>query len=271
MAEKNSETADRKQETGKKWAREKKTGSIIKINIYGRQPVLEALRAQVRVEKVWLTEGLQGPSVQQIKNFLSQKEIPAEQIRKDAIQKIVGAVVHQGVAAEVLLKLIDSEQKFEAFLEKRENPLLLVLDQIQDPHNLGAILRTAEISGVDAVIMPLKGSAEINATVAKTSAGALFHIPIYRSENLIETLNTLQSKKIQIIATMPRAETAMYQADFKIGTAIMVGNEGQGVRKNLLPFTDQAIYIPQKGRLNSLNASVSTAVVLYEALRQRHT
>ncbi len=255
--------------TGKKWAKRKSSDPLIRFNIYGRQPLLEALRSSAKVEQVWLAKDLQGPSVKQIKTLLTQDNILTEWLQKDAIQKIVGPVVHQGVAAQVQIRLVENESAFTQILEEKENPLVLILDQVQDPHNFGAILRTAEVSGVDIVVMPLKGSAEINATVAKTSAGGLFYVPIYRCPNLLETFEALKSLNIQIVATLPHAGLSMYQADFKKATAIIVGNEGQGVRKNIVPFADHSIYIPQKGLLNSLNASVSTAVVLYEALRQR--
>ena len=260
-----------KQKSGNtgKYSQPKAFSSRIKLNVFGRQPVLEALRSDVKVQNVWLAEDLQGQPVQQIQNMASNREIPLQIVAKNNIQKIVGAVVHQGVAAEVYLKTIPDEQALLKFLESKDNPLLLVLDQVQDPHNLGAILRTAEVSGVDALIMPFKGSADITATVAKTSAGALFHLPIYRSRELLETFSNLQSMNVKIIATLPRTESVMYETDFKQACAIVVGNEGLGVRKNLLHFCDQAVYIPQHGRINSLNASVSTAVILYEALRQR--
>jgi len=270
MNRERSEAGNHKPETRKRYAKEKKADYRIKLNIFGRQPVLEALRSDIKIEEVWLTDGLQGHSIRQIKDLIAKKEITVQTTRKDNIQKIVGAVVHQGIAATVALEAIQNEQKFMEFLQSRENPLLLILDQVQDPHNLGAILRTAEISGVDAVIMPYKGSADITATVAKTSVGALFHIPIYRSENLPETFNNLKSMNIKIFATLPRTELSMYQVNFKQACAILVGNEGQGVRKNLLPYSDDALHIPQFGKVQSLNASVSTAVVLYEALRQRH-
>jgi len=264
-----AETRYSRDDSGKKWAKEKSNDPLIRFNIYGRQPLVEALRSSVKVEKVWLAKDLQGPSVKQIQALLLQNEIPTEVVQKDGIQKMVGPVVHQGVAAQIQIRLVENEHAFTKILKEKEIPLILILDQLQDPHNLGAILRTAEISGVDMVVMPLKGSAEINATVAKTSAGALFHVPIYRCPNLLETFEVLKSLNIQIVATLPHAAQSMYQADFKNATAIIVGNEGQGVRKNIVPFADHSIYIPQKGRLNSLNASVSTAVVLYEALRQR--
>lgn len=271
MRKEKTEKNRKKPDAGKKWAKEKTTGSRIKLNIYGRQPLIEALRSGIEMEQVWLAEGLQGGSVQRITRLIRRNEIPVQTVQKNDIQKITGPVVHQGVAASVILHLIPNEEKLSALLKSKENPFVLILDQVQDLHNLGAILRTAEISGVDAVIMPFKGSPEITAIAAKTSAGALFYVPLYRSENLPETFSALQSMSIKIFAALPHSERSMYQADFSGPSAILVGNEGQGVRRNLLPFCDAAIYIPQFGKIQSLNASVSTAVLLYEAVRQRHS
>ncbi len=254
-----------------KYGKIKKNETRLPLNVYGRQPVLEALRSQMMVEKIWIGAGVKGPGIRHIRSLAEKKEVEVKIIPKDGLQKKVGAVVHQGVAAAVVVQAIPDEEALLERMGQKKNPLLLVLDQIQDPHNLGAILRTAEISGVDAVILPVKGSAELTATVAKTSAGALFHVPIFRCDELTETLERLKSLNIKIVATLPRAETSMYQVDLSGGCAILVGNEGEGVRKNVLPWCDTALYIPQFGKLNSLNASVSTAVVLYEALRQRHS
>ena len=254
-----------------KYGKPKTNQTRLPLSVYGRQPVLEALRSQTAVvEKVWLGSGVKGPGIQHIRKLAEKNEVPVKIVPKDQLQKKVGAVVHQGVAAAVVLQTIRNEAALDAFVRQKENPLLLVLDQIQDPHNLGAILRTAEISGVHAVILPVKGSAELTATVAKTSAGALFHVPVFRCDELTETLERLKSLHIKMVATLPRAETSMYEVDLSGGCAILVGNEGVGVRKNILPWCDTSLYIPQFGKLNSLNASVSTAVVLYEALRQRH-
>ncbi len=271
MHKENTEKRGSKPETGKKWAKEKNRTSRIKLNIYGRQPLIEALRSGIEVEQVWLAEGLQGASVSRITGLIRRNEIPVQTVQKNDIQKITGPVVHQGVAASVIINLIRDEKALSELLQSKKNPFVLILDQVQDLHNLGAILRTAEISGVDAVIMPFKGSPEITAAAAKTSAGALFHVPVYRCESLMETFGTLQSMNIKIVAALPYSERSMYQVDFGKPCAILVGNEGQGVRRNLLPFCDETVYIPQFGKIQSLNASVSTAVLLYETVRQRHS
>lgn len=240
------------------------------IYIYGRQPVLQALRSAVKVEQVWLAKNLQSKGIGQIIRQTARRSIPLKEIPKNDLQQFVGSVVHQGVVALVQAPQVLSSQQVNERLKQTMNPLILILDQIQDPHNLGAILRTAEISAVDLIVLPVKGSAELNATVAKTSAGAMFNLTYFVSPDLTKTIEDLRAGKIKIVATMPASTQTMYETDLSGAVAILIGNEGRGVRKHLLSFCDQQIAIPQFGKLNSLNASVSTGVVLFEAVRQRH-
>jgi len=147
--------------------------------------------------------------------------------------------------------------------------LLLILDQIQDPHNLGAILRTAEAAGVTAVIIPEKGSAEITGTVAKTSAGAVFHIPVHRTGDLFALTGKLKDRGIKIFTLAPGKQEIIYRCDLNCPLALVIGSEGKGVRKNLQNLSDDTISIPQTGRTGSLNASVSAALIIFESVRQR--
>jgi 23S rRNA (guanosine2251-2'-O)-methyltransferase len=242
----------------------------VTLKIYGRQPVYEALRSMNVVLEVWLAKQIAGRSVKQIENSAAKKNIKIQYVEKDEIQKLAGAVVHQGVAAVVQLNNFINESKLDNYLEKLENPLVLILDQIQDPHNIGAILRTAEITGVDLIIIPSKGSAPINETVAKTSAGALFNVKIHQNSNLSNVINQLQKKGIFVLASAVSASQSIFKTNFKIPVALITGSEDKGVRKNIQQLCDGLIQIPQLGKLNSLNASVSTAVILYEIVRQRH-
>jgi len=239
------------------------------LYIYGRQPVQEALRSNVKVYGLWLARNIEERTVRSIKALAQKRQIALHYVSRDDIQKITGPVVHQGVAMEVPAGRLLTEAEFERLLSEEKRPLFLVLDQIQDPHNLGAILRSADISGVTAVILPKKGSAELNATVAKTSAGAMFHVPVYRVAKIYSVLEKMNAAGVKIFAMLPNAEILIYKANFENKTAILIGNEGRGVRKNLVRYCDMVLRIPQFGKVNSLNASVSTAVVLYEALRQR--
>ena len=240
-----------------------------KFIVYGRQPVIEALRSGCKINSIWLARDLQGKTVAQIERLAQNKNVPIKSVAKNEIQKLSGAVVHQGVAAEMEPLNIKTENHLEEFLSGIENPFLLILDQVQDPHNMGAILRTAEISGLHAIILPEKGSAQLNATVAKTSAGALFHLKIFRIQHLENIMGILNEKNILTGALMPGSENSMYEKDFVKPLAIIVGSEGTGVRKNIVHLCSDKITIPQFGKIESLNASVATAVVLYEVVRQR--
>jgi 23S rRNA (guanosine2251-2'-O)-methyltransferase len=239
------------------------------LKIYGRQPVIEAILAGKNVSKVWLAKGATGKIIARIERQCLLKEIPLQKTGKNDLQKIVGAVVHQNVAAEMEFNPYISEDEFNSLVQERENITVLILDQIQDSHNMGAILRTAEITATDVIVIPEKGSAGVNATIAKTSVGALFHVPIYSAPDLMGVINFLKGKEIMVYAAVGNTEINIYETDFSGGTAIIIGSEGKGVRKNIANLCDAKIAIPQFGRINSLNASVSTAVILYELVRQR--
>ncbi len=236
--------------------------------IYGRQPVAEALHSSHVVHRVILAPKVSGKVISRIKRLCQTQNVPIEIVEKGHLQRFVGPVVHQGVIAEVEFQPFLDEQAFATILNKPE-ALLLFLDQIQDPHNLGAILRTAEIAGVDLIILPEKGTAPLNATVAKTSAGALFHCQLYATSLPEQTLQQLQKANFNIYAALPQAQQTIYESSFSGKCAIVVGSEDRGVRKALLPYCHTAVKIPQFGKVNSLNASVSTAIILFEAVRQR--
>ncbi|MHB2150480.1 23S rRNA (guanosine(2251)-2'-O)-methyltransferase RlmB [Calditrichota bacterium LG25] len=238
--------------------------------VYGRQPVLEALHSKYRVKSVFLAKESTGRAIGLIERACRNKQIRLIKKTKNDLQKYVGPVVHQGAVAEIEFQPFLTDESFHKLVEEIENPFLLVLDHIQDTHNMGAILRTAEIVGVHCVIVPEKGSAPLNATVAKTSAGALFYNTFFQTENLEEILQRLTESNISIFAAQPHDGTIIYHANFKQGTAIVIGSEDKGVRKNLLKYCNNSIKIPQFGKVNSLNASVSTAVILYEVVRQRN-
>ena len=188
---------------------------------------------------------------------------------KAKMQILCGAVVHQGYAAELADYKYLTEPDLLQLIGNTARPLILILDQIQDTHNLGAIIRTAESVNLTALVMAEKGGAEINATVAKTSAGAIFHCPIHRTADLFVFLETLKATGLKIVGTVMGRQNTIYQADLRTGLAVIVGSEGKGIRKNILGHCDEQVSIPMWGRIDSLNVSVSTAVILYEIIRQR--
>jgi len=242
-----------------------------KLAIYGRQPVIEALRAGHQIFDIYVARDAAGKPLQVIEKLAAQKGVAVRRVAKDDIQKISGPVVHQGVAARAQAIATGNSARLDKFLAENKRPFLLALDQIQDPHNLGAILRTAEICGVDAVLLPEKGSADLNATVAKTSAGAMFHLRFFRAPDIVVFLEMLNRHDVLTAALMPSSEHDMYSCRLDGAMALVVGSEGSGVRKNIARLCSERVAIPQRGRVASLNASVAAAVVLYEALRQRRS
>jgi len=237
--------------------------------IYGKQPVLEALRSNHVVKKLILARELDSKGIQTLLKLCHEKSIEVSYEDKSNLQRFCGPVLHQGIAAYLESYTYASYREVFNVLKNEEDPFILILDQIQDPHNLGAIIRTAEVAGVMAIILPEKGSAVITPTVAKTSAGAIFHCPVHRTPNLINIIQDLKSKNIRVIAMAPNRENTIFNSDLTKPIALVIGSEGKGVRKNIETICDEAISIPRLGKLDSLNASVSSAIVLFEAVRQR--
>lgn len=237
--------------------------------IYGKQPVLEALRSDHKIRKVYIAREMDKREKQRFENLAHKRQVQHIFDRKAYLQKISGPVLHQGIVAILDEFEYLTEDKLFDIIKSSENPLLLILDQIQDPHNLGAILRTAEIAEVSAIILPEKGSASVTSTVAKTSAGAVFHCPVHRTTDLPGIIKNLKNQNLNIVAMVPHSLETIYETDLGNPMAIVVGSEGKGVRKNIQRLCDKSVSIPGKGKIDSLNASVSTAVVVFEAVRQR--
>jgi len=239
------------------------------MHIYGKRAVFEALKSMHQVDHVYLAKEMQRKDLERFKDRAAATEVPLTVLSKAQLQKYCGPVVHQGIVAQMPDYRYINKSDLFGFMNAVKIPLILVLDQIQDTHNLGAIIRTAEICGVTAIIIPEKTSAEINPTVAKTSAGAVFHINIYRTRELSEILDDLKKENLKFAALMPGKNENIYQTKLDIPMGLIIGSEGAGVRKNLLAYCDLQLSIPQMGKLDSLNASVSSAVVLFEVMRQK--
>jgi 23S rRNA (guanosine2251-2'-O)-methyltransferase len=240
-----------------------------KIAVYGKKVVLELLRSNHPVKQIILARESENQYRKQITFFAEKRNLAINFVPKKDIQKYCGPVLHQGIAALIDRYDYMSETAFARTLQNEKNPLIVILDQIQDPHNLGAIIRSAEASGVNMLVLPRKGSSEITPTVAKTSAGAVFHLPIYYCNDFYDTLQFIKQMNLKIIGLHPGTGDTIYETDMKNALALIVGSEGTGIRKNVLRYCDQTVKIPQRGKVNSLNASVAAAVTLYEILRQR--
>jgi len=237
--------------------------------IYGKQPVFEVLKSNHLVSKIVIAREMEKKDAERIQNLAEKKNVEVSFDRKANLQKISGPVLHQGVVAILdEFRYLNEMQLFET-IQLSENPFVLILDQIQDPHNLGAIIRTAEIAGITAIILPEKGSSSVTSTVVKTSAGAVFHCLLHRTSDLSSTMEKLQKENLTLIAMVPYRQETIYDTDLKGPLALVVGSEGKGVRKNIQRLCDKSVLIPARGKVDSLNASVSTAVVLFEAVRQR--
>jgi 23S rRNA (guanosine2251-2'-O)-methyltransferase len=240
-----------------------------KIFIYGKKPVFEILRSSHPVDSLTMARELDPKDLHSIIKLANNRKIEINYLPKSNLQRLCGPVLHQGMVATISGFFYIHEIELMQKLESAGNPLVLILDQIQDTHNMGAIIRTAEVVGVSAIVLPEKGSSDINATVAKTSAGAIFHIPINRSPNLMVFIGKLSELQIKTAALVPAADTSIYGVNLKEPMALVIGNEQKGVRKNIRELCELKISIPQWGRIGSLNASVSVGIVLYEVMRQR--
>ncbi|MDR3294639.1 MAG: 23S rRNA (guanosine(2251)-2'-O)-methyltransferase RlmB [Clostridiales Family XIII bacterium] len=236
--------------------------------IVGRNPVLEAIRAGRNFEKLVVQQNA-GGSIQKILDQAGERHIPVQHVDKSALDRLAGNGGHQGVLAFVSdFCYAQIEDMLAAARDKNEDPLILVLDGMEDPHNLGAILRSAEGAGVHGVIIPLRRSVGITDVVAKTSSGAIEHIPVAREPNIREALKKLQNAGLWAAALDMDGER-YFEKDLTGGLALVIGGEGGGLRRLVKETCDFAVSIPMYGRLASLNASAAAAVTLYEIKRQR--
>ncbi|MBI4831836.1 MAG: 23S rRNA (guanosine(2251)-2'-O)-methyltransferase RlmB [Candidatus Lindowbacteria bacterium] len=238
--------------------------------VYGRRSVAETLRSSPdRVNKLFIAEGAHGPAIDEIRELAKRHRVVTKFLPKQAIGKYAPEAVHQGVVASVTpVDYADADDVIQS--SKGGKPaLILVLDGITDPQNFGAILRTAEAAGVGGVIIPRHRSVALTSVVAKHSAGAVEYVPVARVVNIAMTIDNLKEKDIRTVGTSDDAERTIYEIDFALPTAILVGSEGEGLRPLVRSKCDEIARIPMLGRISSLNASVAAAVVLYEAVRQR--
>ncbi|MDO3412986.1 23S rRNA (guanosine(2251)-2'-O)-methyltransferase RlmB [Saccharibacillus sp. CPCC 101409] len=239
--------------------------------IAGKHSVTEALKAGRSINKIWVAEGAQQKQMQPILAEAKKRGVVVQSADKRKLDTLVPGIQHQGVVAQAAPYIYaEVEDLLAAAAAKDEDPFLLILDEIEDPHNLGSILRTADCTGVHGVIIPKRRSAQVNATVSKTSAGAAEYVPVARVSNLAQTIEKLKEAGVWIAGTDVRAEEEIYEASvFKGPLALVIGNEGEGMGRLVREKCDVLVKLPMQGRINSLNASVAAGVVMYEVLRQR--
>ncbi len=248
----------------------KKRSKIEKNLIVGMNPVTELIRANKPVDRLIIQNSIKNKLPEEIIDFVKTYKLLVQYVPSERINRLAPGKNHQGIAAfSSIISYQPIEEVIAQAYEKGEVPLLLLLDKIQDVRNFGAITRTAECAGVHAVIIPYKGMAHIGYNAIKASAGALNHINICRAENLEQTIQLLKQNGIKVVAVSEKAEKIHIQANVKDPVAFLMGNEEYGIAPELLKWVDEKIRIPMFGKISSLNVSVATSIVLYEAVRQR--
>lgn len=238
--------------------------------IEGRNAVIEALRAGTGIDKIFIQKGETDKTLGHIASTARAAGVVVVDADKRKLDFMSRTHAHQGVIALTSVReYVSVEDILSIAREKGEAPLLVVCDEISDPHNLGAIIRTAECAGAHGVIIPKRRSVGLTATVAKASAGAVEYMKVARVANLNAAIGELKEKGVWIFGTAAEGSVPMYQADLKIPAAIVIGNEGDGISPLVRKNCDMLLSIPMKGRISSLNASAAASILLYEALRQR--
>lgn len=238
--------------------------------IEGRNAVIEALRSGTAIDKIYIARGETDATLGHIASTAREKGVVVVEADRRKLDGLSRTHAHQGVIAMAAVReYVSVDEILAAAREKGEAPLLVVCDELSDPHNLGAVIRTAECAGAHGVIIPKRRSAGLTAVVAKTSAGAVSHVPVARVANLPSLLKELKKEGIWVFGTAADGDISLYDADLKGPAAIVIGSEGDGMGRLVAENCDFKVSIPMRGKLNSLNASAAAAILLYEAVRQR--
>ena len=239
--------------------------------VFGIRAIIEAIKSGKEIESLYLQRGLSGGIILELRTLISEQEIGFQLVPIEKLNRLT-TKNHQGAVAFISPISYDKiENIIPGIYERGEVPLILILDGITDVRNFGAIARTAECAGVHALIVPAKGSAQINPDAIKTSAGALYKIPVCRHDSLFKTAKFLQESGLQLIACTEKTDDYLYQPDYTVPTAIVMGSEESGISVDLIRISDHLAKIPMYGEIESLNVSVSAGILLYEAVRQRLT
>ncbi|MDD5912735.1 MAG: 23S rRNA (guanosine(2251)-2'-O)-methyltransferase RlmB [Oscillospiraceae bacterium] len=261
---------DHQEEAAAKRARPAEQDSGADGLIEGRNAVIEALRAGTSIDKIYLQKGETDRTLGHIASTAREKGIVVVEADKRKLDFMSRTHAHQGVIALASVReYVSVADILNAAREKGEAPLIVVCDEISDPHNLGAIIRTAECAGAHGVIIPKRRSAGLTSVVGKTSAGAVSYVPVARVPNIAALLKELQKEGVWVFGTAAEGTTTLYDADLKGPAAIVIGSEGDGMTRLVREGCDFLVSIPMKGKISSLNASAAAAILLYEAVRQR--
>lgn len=265
------ETADRrKEERHKEIRREEDVEKRFDDQIEGRNSVLELLESGKDVNKIFVTRGEKHGSINKILGIAKERKIIVVEKDKKQMDEMAQEENYQGVIAIVPpFEYVEISDILEVAKERNEDPFVIVLDGIEDPHNLGSIIRTAETAGVHGIIIPKRRAASVNSTVNKASAGAVEHMKIARVTNISDAIEELKQAGLWVCGTAVDTNKYYYNQDLTGPLAIVIGNEGKGIGEKVKKNCDFLVKIPMKGKVQSLNASVSTGIVVYEAVKQR--
>ena len=243
---------------------DKKEGLIV-----GRNAVMQALKSGRTIDSVTVAEGQRGGQAAKIIEICREKKIPVKYADSRKLDKLCGGAAHQGVAAFAAAHdYAELDDIFNLAQSRGESPFIVICDGLEDPHNLGAILRTAEAAGVHGVIIPKRNSVTLNYTVAKTSAGAIEYVPVVKVTNIAGTIDTLKGRGVWVFGADMEG-TPWTELDFTGSVALVIGSEGRGLSKLVREKCDFIASLPMKGKINSLNASVAAGILMFEASRQR--
>lgn len=239
--------------------------------VEGRNAVIELLESGRSINKIFVSNGEKNGSINKILAMARDKKVIVAEVNKNKIEEMACSDNHQGVIAIVPpYEYCDIDDILDCAKQRNEDPFILILDGIEDPHNLGAIIRTAETAGVHGIIIPKRRAASVNSTVTKVAAGAVEHMNIARVNNINEAIRYLKEKDVWICGTDIDTKTYYYDQDLTGSLAIVIGSEGFGMGKLVKDNCDFLVKIPMKGKITSLNASVSAGIVVYEAVRQKN-
>ena len=239
------------------------------LDIYGIRTVIEAIKSGDKtIDKIFIQIGLTGRLINELEALIRKNKLKSSYVPTQKLNRL-SKKNHQGVIARISpIKFYEINQIIEK-IEDKKDALILILDQINDVRNFGAIIRTAEVSGVDAIIIQNQSSAPINADTVKTSAGGVFNVPICKVSHIKDAIYHLKASKIMIIAASEKAEKNIYDLTLKKSLAIIMGSEERGISSSVLKLSDEMVKLPMFGKIESLNVSVASGIFLYEVIRQR--
>jgi len=237
--------------------------------IGGKNPIAEALRSGRELNKIWIAEGLNKKGIGEILSLANEAKIIVQAVPKRKLDGMLD-VNHQGIIASVAAyKYAEIEDLFDVATKRGEDPFFLILDELEDPHNLGSILRTADASGVHGIIIPRRRAVGLTGVVAKASTGAIEHVPVVRVNNISQTVEELKKRGVWIAGTDATHSTDYRLMDATLPLAIIIGSEGKGMSRILKEKCDFLYHLPMIGHVTSLNASVAASLLMYEVLRKR--